>query len=441
MAPRLFWNDLTDDGLLEPESRLTLEDRPRGLFADSAAAEQMTRQELLREAARDCAPARSASSTNSPPARRATSSSCWRGASPTGTAVAGAHRPGREVRRRGRAQPLRDSLARRVGAASHLHRELRTLEAETLAFVDALYGGSLDPSVADAVGANIAAARSTTVFVRRDAEPRPRRRPGVRRLGGVVRPQRARAKAPAPTSGRTPRPSHGCSRRSSAARAGSSSCSRPTTREPRSSARNRVFGGASWFMTPAVDGQLGTLLRLHREWRFSGDDDFLRELWPAASRTLEYAIREWDTDADGLLDGELHNTYDIEFHGDRSARQHHVRSPRCGPVPGWPRTSVRRRVPPTGSTAPNGWLRGWTSGSGTASTTARRSTTSTRHRYQYGEGVLSDQLLGQFHAYLNGLGRRCCRPTTCAAACGAIVRAQLPRTTSPPTRARSASTR
>jgi uncharacterized protein (DUF608 family) len=26
------------------------------------------------------------------------------------------------------------------------------------------------------------------------------------------------------------------------------------------------------------------------------------------------------------------------------------------------------------------------------------------HRYQYGEGVLSDQLLGQFHAWINGLG-------------------------------------
>src|SRR5690606_29299574 len=35
---RLFWNDLTADGLLAPEPRLTLEDRPRGLFAERDAA-------------------------------------------------------------------------------------------------------------------------------------------------------------------------------------------------------------------------------------------------------------------------------------------------------------------------------------------------------------------------------------------------------------------
>src|SRR5690606_31010557 len=78
---------------------------------------------------------------------------------------------------------------------------------------------------------------------------------------------------------------------------------------------NRVFGGPAWFMSPAVDGQLGTFLRLHREWRYSGDDAFLTELWPAAVRSLDHAIREWDRDGNGLLDGSLHNTYDIEFHG------------------------------------------------------------------------------------------------------------------------------
>src|SRR5690606_2588876 len=50
-------------------------------------------------------------------------------------------------------------------AASHLHRELTVLEAATDAFVEALYGGSLDPVIADAVGANIAAVRSTRCFV------------------------------------------------------------------------------------------------------------------------------------------------------------------------------------------------------------------------------------------------------------------------------------
>jgi D-arabinan exo beta-(1,2)-arabinofuranosidase (non-reducing end) len=68
----------------------------------------------------------------------------------------------------------------------------------------------------------------------------------------------------------------------------------------------RIFGlGATEgkgleFAHPAVDGQMGSLLRLHREWRFSGDDAFLRECWPAAVRAMDFALREWDTDKDGF---------------------------------------------------------------------------------------------------------------------------------------------
>jgi non-lysosomal glucosylceramidase len=60
---------------------------------------------------------------------------------------------------------------------------------------------------------------------------------------------------------------------------------------------------------------MGSLLRLHREWRFSGDDAFLRECWPAAVRSMDFALREWDTDKDGVLDARMHNTYDIFFDG------------------------------------------------------------------------------------------------------------------------------
>ena len=78
---------------------------------------------------------------------------------------------------------------------------------------------------------------------------------------------------------------------------------------------NQVFGAPRWQMLPAADGQLGTIVRLYREWLLSGDDDFLRRMWPAAQRAIEYALREWDRDGDGLLEAERHNTYDIEFHG------------------------------------------------------------------------------------------------------------------------------
>src|SRR5262249_4022183 len=55
--------------------------------------------------------------------------------------------------------------------------------------------------------------------------------------------------------------------------------------------------------------------KLYREWQLSGDEEFLRRLWPSAKRALEYAWTSWDVDRDGVMEGEQHNTYDIEVYG------------------------------------------------------------------------------------------------------------------------------
>jgi len=68
-------------------------------------------------------------------------------------------------------------------------------------------------------------------------------------------------------------------------------------------------------MPPATDGQLGAVVRLYRDWQLCGDDSFLKELWPGAQKALEFAFKDWDPDQDGIMDGEQHNTYDIEFYG------------------------------------------------------------------------------------------------------------------------------
>lgn len=82
---------------------------------------------------------------------------------------------------------------------------------------------------------------------------------------------------------------------------------------------NTVFGRSRFSaLPPAADGQLGTIVQLYREWRLSGDDVFLREVWPGAVRALEYAITRWDTDGDNVLDAEQYNTYDIAFFGESS---------------------------------------------------------------------------------------------------------------------------
>ena len=65
----------------------------------------------------------------------------------------------------------------------------------------------------------------------------------------------------------------------------------------------------------AADGQLGGILKLHREWQISGDSAWMAELYPKARLSLEFCIGAWDPDRKGLLVEPHHNTYDIEFWG------------------------------------------------------------------------------------------------------------------------------
>ena len=67
----------------------------------------------------------------------------------------------------------------------------------------------------------------------------------------------------------------------------------------------------------AADGQMGTLMRLYREWQLSGDEAFLRALWPKARKALEFCWIPggWDADHDGVMEGCQHNTMDVEYYG------------------------------------------------------------------------------------------------------------------------------
>jgi len=73
--------------------------------------------------------------------------------------------------------------------------------------------------------------------------------------------------------------------------------------------------GADFWRRTAADGQMGCVMKLYRDWQLSGDRAFLEELWPAAKRALEFAWEGWDADRDGVMEGEQHNTYDVEFYG------------------------------------------------------------------------------------------------------------------------------
>jgi uncharacterized protein (DUF608 family) len=65
----------------------------------------------------------------------------------------------------------------------------------------------------------------------------------------------------------------------------------------------------------AADGQLGGMMKVYREWRISGDTEWLRSLWPEVKQSYEYCSGTWDPDGNGILVEPHHNTYDIEFWG------------------------------------------------------------------------------------------------------------------------------
>ena len=65
----------------------------------------------------------------------------------------------------------------------------------------------------------------------------------------------------------------------------------------------------------AADGQLGHVMRVYREWRISGDTEWMVRLWPRVKQSLDYCIEAWDPKHQGVLREPHHNTYDIEFWG------------------------------------------------------------------------------------------------------------------------------
>ena len=67
----------------------------------------------------------------------------------------------------------------------------------------------------------------------------------------------------------------------------------------------------------AADGQMAEIIKLYRDWKLCGDDEWLQRLWPAARRALEFAWMEhgWDGDRDGVMEGVQHNTSDLELFG------------------------------------------------------------------------------------------------------------------------------
>jgi len=66
---------------------------------------------------------------------------------------------------------------------------------------------------------------------------------------------------------------------------------------------------------PALDGMLGTVLKTYREYRAGAGIDWLRRYWPNLTRLLDHVDRTWNVDGTGMLSGVQPSTHDIDLTG------------------------------------------------------------------------------------------------------------------------------
>ncbi|MGD9418419.1 MAG: GH116 family glycosyl-hydrolase [Verrucomicrobiota bacterium JB025] len=65
----------------------------------------------------------------------------------------------------------------------------------------------------------------------------------------------------------------------------------------------------------ALDGTCGTIIRVLRESQMTTDYKFLASIWDRVKLSMDFVIKEWDPDEDGILSGAQHNTLDEPWHG------------------------------------------------------------------------------------------------------------------------------
>ncbi len=67
----------------------------------------------------------------------------------------------------------------------------------------------------------------------------------------------------------------------------------------------------------AADGQMQCIVKAYECWTKTGDDDWMRRLYPSVRKALEFAWAKggWDADMDGVMEGCQHNTMDVDYYG------------------------------------------------------------------------------------------------------------------------------
>ncbi|HCE44417.1 MAG TPA: hypothetical protein DET40_12790 [Lentisphaeria bacterium] len=74
---------------------------------------------------------------------------------------------------------------------------------------------------------------------------------------------------------------------------------------------------------PCVDGQFGNVIKVYRDWKISGDTEWLKGIWPRVKKSIEFAWDKgntdlWDPEKSGVITGRQHHTLDVELFGPNS---------------------------------------------------------------------------------------------------------------------------
>lgn len=71
---------------------------------------------------------------------------------------------------------------------------------------------------------------------------------------------------------------------------------------------------------PAADGQMQCIIKAYENWRKTGDEAWMKKLYPNIRRAMEFCWTTksehlWDADRDGVMEGRQHNTMDVDYFG------------------------------------------------------------------------------------------------------------------------------
>ena len=189
---------------------------------------------------------------------------------------------------------------------------------------------------------------------------------------------------------------------------------------------------------PCADGHFGAVIKTYRDWKNYGDDAWLRRQWPMVRLALAYAWSpenpdRWDPDKTGVLWGRQHHTLDMELFGPNSwLTTMYLAALKAGSImadvmgdaafSAELRTMAEKggvfvdqqlfngrwfaqRLDLTDRSAAEVFDRG--GGGGVLQQSFMEAYWSDEYgelKYQIGQGCLTDQILGQWHADLAGLG-------------------------------------